>query len=66
MLTDGRGKTPSDEATHGEITGVRGLIGSMTRATREGIPYGSGDTSNLASTLLNPKVKDLWEANAAS
>ena len=56
---------PNADATPGEITGMRGLIGSVSWATREGMPYGAGDTSILASTLPQPKVKDLQEANAA-
>ena len=65
VLPKGRCKDPNADATPGEITGMRGLVGSMSWATREGMPYGAGDTSILASTLPQPKVKDLQEANAA-
>ena len=44
---------------------MRGLMGKLNWATREGMPQGAGDSSLLSATLPTPKVKDLQEANAA-
>ena len=44
---------------------MRGLVGKLSWAARQGMPQGAGDASILASTLPTPCVKDLSEANAA-
>ena len=64
-LERGRAKFPDSEATPTEITAMRGLMGKLNWASREGMPNGSGDASILSATLPKPKVKDLQEANAA-
>ena len=64
-LARGRTKDLNSEATEREITQMRGVIGKLNWATREGMPQGAGDASILAGTLPKPKVKDLQEANAA-
>ena len=62
-----RGRTSQLEspATAQEITGMHGLVGSLSWATREGMPQGAGQASLLASCFPEPKVKDLKEANAS-
>ena len=60
-----RGRDNEAMATPAGITGLRGLIGNLNWATRERMPQGAGEASILASTLPNPKVQDLREANAA-
>ena len=64
-LECGRGKDQTAPATPAEITQMRGVVGKLNWATREGMPQGAGDASLLASTLPNPVVKDLTNANAA-
>ena len=64
-LARGRGKDPRAKADAGEITMMRGLIGKLNWASREGMPQGAGDASLLASKMPNPTVEDLTEANAA-
>ena len=44
---------------------MRGILGNLNWATREGMPQGAGEASLLASTMPNPLVKDVQEANAA-
>ena len=61
----GRGKDPEALTSVGEITQMRGVVGKLNCASREGMPQGSGDANLLAGTLPNPKVKDLTAANAA-
>jgi len=65
VLERGRCKTPDELATEDEISSMRGLMGKVNWATREGMPNGSGDASLLSGTLPYPRVKDLQEANAA-
>ena len=64
-IARGRGKNPKEKADAGEITQMRGLVGKLNWASREGMPQGAGDASLLASTLPNPNIEDLTEANAA-
>jgi len=64
-LARGRGKDPKAKADAGEITQMRGLVGKLNWASREGMPQGAGDASLLASTMPEPTVGDLTEANAA-
>ena len=64
-LERGRGKDQTAPATPAEITQMRGVVGKLNWASREGMPQGAGDASLLASTLPNPVVKDLTNANAA-
>ena len=45
--------------------GMRGLVGSLSRATREGKLQGADEASLLASCFSEPKVKDLKEGNAS-
>ena len=61
----GRMKTPLAPCTPGEIRQMRGVVGKISWAARQGMPQGAGDASILASTLPTPKVKDLADANAA-
>ena len=42
---------------------MRGLLGRLNWATREGMPHGSGDCSMLASKMPTPKVKDSRDCN---
>ena len=65
VMHRGRCKNPKDLAHEGEITGMRGVCGSLNWAAREGMPQGAGDASLLSSTLPTPTIKDLQEANAA-
>ena len=44
---------------------MRRLVGSLSWATREGVPQGAGEASLLASCFPEPDVKDLKEANAS-
>ena len=44
---------------------MRGVIGKLNWASREGMPQGAGDASLLASKMPTPTVEDLTEANAA-
>ena len=64
-LAKGRGKTPMADATPTEITQMRGVVGKISWASREGMPQGAGDASILSANLPNPKIADLTEANAA-
>ena len=64
-LERGRASQPNADAVPREIIGMRGLVGSLQLAPREGMPQGAGDSSILASTFPQPKVSDLLEANAA-
>ena len=60
-----RGRALEFPATAQEVTGMRGLVWSLSWATREGMPQGAGETSLLASCFPEPEVKDLKEANAS-
>ena len=53
----GRGKNQDAFASPSEITQMRGVVGKLSWASREGMPNGSGDASILASTMPQPKVK---------
>jgi len=64
-LERGRGKDPKAKANAEEITQMRGVIGKLNWASREGMPQGAGDASLLASTMPEPTIGDLTEANAA-
>ena len=64
-LERGQGKHQDTLATPTEITQMRGVVGKLNCASREGMPQGAGDASLLAGTLPTPKVKDLTAANAA-
>ena len=44
---------------------MRGVIGKLNWASREGMPQGAGDASLLAAKMPTPTVEDLTEANAA-
>ena len=44
---------------------MRGVTGQLNWASRQAMPQGAGDARLLSSTLPNPKIKDLTEANAA-
>eukprot|EP00971_Amphidinium_carterae_P046008 905357-Amphidinium_carterae.2 len=59
-----RGRQDEDDATEREITCLRGLLGSLMWAGREGIPHLVGECSLLSSTLPTPKVKHIKAANA--
>ena len=61
----GRGKDQDAFASPGEITQMRGVVGKLSWASREGMPQGAGDASLLAGTMPTPKVRDLTAANAA-
>ena len=63
-LERGRASQLNADAEPGEIIFMRGLVGSLQWAPREGMPQGAGDASILASTFPKPKVSDLLEANA--
>ena len=65
QLARGRGKDPKALADEGEITQMRGVIGKLNWASREGMPQGAGDASLLAAKMPTPTVEDLTEANAA-
>ena len=65
QLARGRGKDPKALADEGEITQMRGVIGKLNWASREGMPQGAGDASLLAAKMPKPTVEDLAEANAA-
>ena len=65
VLARGRASDPNSDATAEEITSMRGVVAKLSWATREGMPNGSGDASLLPSTMPQPKVKDLQNANAA-
>ena len=64
-LDRGRASQLLSPATPQEVTGMRGLVGSLSWATREGMPKGAGEASLLAGSFPEPKVADLKEANAA-
>lgn len=64
-LDRGRCANPEAEAIDLEIFAMRGRMGKLNWATREGMPNGSGDASSLSATMPEPRVKDLQEANAA-
>eukprot|EP00971_Amphidinium_carterae_P340101 6478282-Amphidinium_carterae.4 len=59
-----RGRQDDDQATEKEITCLRGLLGSLMWAGREGVPHRLGEVSLLSSTLPTPKVKHIKAANA--
>ena len=65
QIARGRGKDPKALADEGEITQMRGVIGKLNWASREGMPQGAGDASLLAAKMPKPTVEDLTEANAA-
>jgi hypothetical protein len=44
---------------------MRGLLGKLNWATRQGMPQGCGDASLLSSRMSHPKVSDLQETNSA-
>ena len=44
---------------------MRGVVGKLQWASREGMPQGAGDASMLAATFPTPRIQDLTEANAA-
>ena len=64
-LPRGRASQLESPATAQEVTGMRGLDGSLRWASREGMPQGAGEASLLASCFPEPKVKDLKEANVS-
>jgi hypothetical protein len=64
-LARGRCQDPQADATEAEITAMRGLLGKLNWATRQGMPQGCGDASLLSSRMPHPKVSDLQETNAA-
>ena len=64
-LARGRASQLEPPATPQEVTGMRGLVGSLSWATREGMPQGAGEASLLAGSFPEPKVADLKEANAS-
>ena len=64
-LERGRCKDPEKEANEAEIIAMRGLLGKLNWATREGMPQGAGDASLLSGTMPKPKVRDLQDANGA-
>ena len=60
----GRLKDPATLANDIEVSALRGLLGKINWATREGMPQGAGDASLLSATLPKPTVRDISEANA--
>ena len=45
-------------ATPQEVTGMRGIVGSLSWATREGMPQGAGEASLLTGSFPEPKVAE--------
>ena len=64
-LEKGRCEDPEALANESEITAMRGLMGKLNWATREGMPQGCGGASLLSATLPTPRIKDIQEANAS-
>jgi hypothetical protein len=64
-LGRGRASQLLSPATPQEVTGMRGLVGSLSWATRESMPRGAREASLSAGSFLEPKVEDLKEANTA-
>ena len=44
---------------------MRGLMGKLNWATREGMPQEAGTVSLLSATMPTPKIRDISEANAS-
>eukprot|EP00971_Amphidinium_carterae_P239845 4761634-Amphidinium_carterae.3 len=59
-----RGRQDEDSANTQEITRLRGILGSLMWAGREGVPHLLGEVSLLSSTLPEPKIKHIKLANA--